>query len=56
MNIENVRVIYFSPTGTSRQVARAIAEGVEGGAAEDTDLTLPDYKTCSARKEPQIFM
>lgn len=34
-------VAYFSPTGTSRAVARAIAEGLNAGKADEADVTLP---------------
>lgn len=34
-------VAYFSPTGTSRAVARAIAEGLNAGKADEADVTFP---------------
>jgi len=39
MNINTVHVITYSPTRTSWQVAKAVAEAVGGKAAADTDLT-----------------
>lgn len=45
MNRSTVRVIYFSPTGTSKSVVQAIADGFEGMiGGEEIDLTYPDYK------------
>lgn len=48
MNIDNARVIYFSPTGTSKRVVQAIAEGFDGVATEETDLTHPEFATCGS--------
>lgn len=44
MNCATVRVIYFSPTGTSKSVVKAIADGF-GGAdkKEEINLTYPDF-------------
>lgn len=44
MRIDGVDLIYFSPTGTSRRIAEAVAEGI---AAETTnvDLTPPSAKS-----------
>ena len=41
MQIEAVRLIYFSPTHTTRRVLAAIARGMRGLPAEHVDLTLP---------------
>lgn len=46
MNIDRVRVIYFSPTGTSKRVVIAITEGFDGISVEETDLTYPEFSTC----------
>jgi len=46
MKIDQVRLIWFSPTGTSRRVVRGIAEGFSGVPVEETNLTLPDFTTC----------
>jgi len=48
MNIENVQAICFSPTGTSKKVVRAIAEGCNGGAVVETDVTLPGAPSCGS--------
>ena len=40
MRIENAELIFFSPTGTTRAVLEAIAEGL-GTAVSTMDLTLP---------------
>lgn len=41
MNIESVRLVYFSPTGTTQAVVRAIARGITHGSAEELDITRP---------------
>jgi ferredoxin len=44
MNLRNARVIYFSPTGTSKRVVQAIAEGFEGvDSSNEIDLTRPGF-------------
>jgi ferredoxin len=41
MNIKSVRLICFSPTGTTRRVLEAIACSFDGAVVELYDLTLP---------------
>lgn len=47
MNIETVKLVSFSPTGTSRTVIENIAQGLNPDRVEHIDITIPD-----ARKEP----
>lgn len=47
MHLASARLVWFSPTGTTKAVARAIAEGVGPGRVESTDITSP-----TARKRP----
>ena len=49
MNIEKLRLLYFSPTQTTKKVLNAIAAGLKPDAVIHIDLTLPD-SSCS--KEP----
>lgn len=42
MNFNSAKVICFSPTGTTRKVVEAIAQGAGIAAAEHVDVTLPD--------------
>lgn len=39
MNINSVKLIYFSPTGTTRKVLEGIEQGVQLGVVERVDLT-----------------
>jgi len=39
MNINSVKLIYFSPTGTTRKVLAGIAQGIQIDAIEHIDLT-----------------
>ena len=48
MRFENVQVIYFSPTGTSKCVVQAIVEGLEVESnVSETDLTRPGFTPCA---------
>ena len=44
MDIESVRLVYFSPTGTSKKIAEAVAKGA-GVPSEHVDLTRPESRT-----------
>jgi len=44
MQVEEVRLAYFSPTQTTKKVVQAVARGA-GGRPIDDDLTLPEAKT-----------
>jgi len=47
MNLETAQLIYFSPTGTTKSVVRAIADGFEGvGGTNEIDLTRPALTPC----------
>jgi ferredoxin len=47
MNIESVKLVYFSPTDTTKAVVRGIAHGFGSGTVEELDITLP-----AARSQP----
>ncbi len=42
MNIEKLRLLYFSPTQTTKKVLNAIAAGFKPEAVIHIDITLPD--------------
>lgn len=42
MNINSVKLIYFSPTQTTRRVIEGISQGLQVVNVENLDLTLPD--------------
>lgn len=42
MEIKKVKLVYFSPTGTSRKVLEGIAKGIGLKEVEHIDLTTPD--------------
>ncbi|MBW1925539.1 MAG: hypothetical protein JRJ35_19035, partial [Deltaproteobacteria bacterium] len=44
MHIRSLKLIYFSPTQTTRKVLEGIAQGTKTGAVECIDLTLPDVR------------
>lgn len=44
MQIKSLKLVYFSPTGTTRKVLKGISEGIGIGNIEDLDLTPPDAK------------
>ncbi|MFA5089071.1 MAG: EFR1 family ferrodoxin, partial [Candidatus Omnitrophota bacterium] len=41
MQIDTVKLVYFSPTGTTQNVVRAIARGFAPGSIEEIDITTP---------------
>lgn len=45
MNIELVRLVYFSPTKTTKQIIEAIAEGTQYESIAHLDLTPPEEKS-----------
>ncbi|MEJ2097316.1 MAG: 4Fe-4S binding protein [Deltaproteobacteria bacterium] len=51
MKVGSIKLIYFSPTGTTQKVLEAIAEGITVKDVKHIDLTLPE----SAEKRIQSF-
>ena len=46
MNISKIKTVFFSPTGTSKKIIQAIAEGAgTSQSIENIDLTLPEHST-----------
>lgn len=41
MNVESLKLVYFSPTGTTKAVVRGIARGMDFGTVEELDITRP---------------
>lgn len=39
MDIQKVKLVYFSPTGTSRKVMESIAKGIAVEDVEQVDMT-----------------
>ena len=44
MKIERLRLVCFSPTGTSKTVIQGIARGMDHGSVELVDITTPDAR------------
>jgi ferredoxin len=42
MEVNHVKLIYFSPTGTTQKILESIAEGITSEDVEHINLTLPD--------------
>ena len=42
MKNNTIKLLYFSPTGTTRKVLESIAKGITDSAVEHIDLTLPE--------------
>ena len=47
MEIQTLKLVYFSPTGTTKAVVQGIARGIDQNSAEIINITSPD-----ARKQP----
>ncbi len=44
MKIQSLKLVYFSPTGTTRAVIQEIARGINSGNVELLDITRPDVR------------
>lgn len=44
MNIKSLKLVYFSPTGTTKSVIQEIARGINPGNVELLDITQPDAR------------
>jgi ferredoxin len=44
MDVKSVKLVYFSPTGTSKKIAEAVARGIRA-PYEHVDLTRPESRT-----------
>jgi ferredoxin len=45
MEIESVKLVYFSPTRTTKTVVQGIARGIHPGIVEELDITRPGART-----------
>jgi ferredoxin len=45
MNPNSAKLVYFSPTSTTRRVVESIAEGIQVNGVEQIDLTPPEART-----------
>lgn len=45
MNLESVKLVYFSPTGTTKKILEGIAAGTQVENIEHVVMTLPDAET-----------
>jgi ferredoxin len=56
MEADRVVLAYFSPTGTTKAVLEAIAEGWGGADVRHVDLTLPDAETHALSPAPDSLV
>jgi ferredoxin len=49
MNIQSLKLVYFSPTGTTKAVVQGIARGIDHRNVECIDITRPDARKRSIR-------
>ena len=49
VTIENVKVICFSPTGTTKKIAKAIAKGIKFKRTEIIDISKPEARKSTPR-------
>jgi ferredoxin len=47
MNIKKIKLIYFSPTGTTKKTLEGIAQGLQSSDVDYLDLTLPSAASCN---------
>jgi ferredoxin len=56
MNIETVKLVYFSPTGTTKAAVRGIARGIHCSNVEELDITRPDARKQSLQTSEQDLL
>jgi ferredoxin len=56
MNIESVKLVYFSPTGTTKAAVRGIARGIDCSNVEELDITRPDARKQSLQTSEQDLL
>lgn len=56
MQIQSVKPVFFSPTGTSESVVRAIARGVGVAESAPVDLTRPEVREQALRTAPDELL
>ena len=44
MEVESAKLVYFSPTGTTKAVVQGIANGINPGTMELIDITTPEAR------------
>jgi ferredoxin len=44
MKIQTLKLAYFSPTGTTRSIVKAVARGINQNTAEEIDVTKPNLR------------
>ena len=47
MKVQKIKLVYFSPTGTTKAVVQGISSGIDSGLIENIDITSPE-----ARQKP----
>ena len=50
MNIDTLKLVYFSPTGTTKSILEGIVQGLQAETTERLDMTPPDASTRAIEK------
>ena len=56
MKIQSVKLVYFSPTGTTKAAVRGIARGIPCSSVEERDITRPDAREQSLQTSEQDLL
>ncbi len=56
MKIQSVKLVYFSPTGTTKAAVRGIARGINCSNVEELDITRPDARKQSLHTTEQDLL
>jgi ferredoxin len=56
MKIPSVKLVYFSPTGTTKQVVQGISRGINPETVEELDITRPGARTQPLRTSEQELL
>jgi ferredoxin len=56
MKIQSIKLVYFSPTGTTKAAVRGIVRGIPCSNVEELDMTRPDARKQSLRTSEQDLL
>lgn len=56
MEIQELKLAYFSPTGTTKRICNAIARGIDYNAAEFLDITQPSAREKSLQAGENVLL
>ncbi|WP_419661802.1 Fe-4S ferredoxin, iron-sulfur binding domain protein [Desulfosarcina variabilis str. Montpellier] len=56
MDIQSLKIAYFSPTGTTKAIIQGIARGIDHSSSEVIDITKPDLRKQTLHASPDDLL